>query len=1172
MLTLGGSSRTRHWRPKASLGPAPHSGGNGAASLVSGGAPWGKGWGPGAPDGAALGEQTLASAPPSPCHPTKQRNPTEGARQDAPEEGERGATPPHTEGPRQGTQRGSPLADVAAEREGPESPGQSLGLRPHEERPRGPASPKAGAGESLWSNFACDGNTSSSSPSKAFYYSESWVDTSVTHTPPAAPPPAKDRVRPMQPAAAKAHGENPTLAVPTGDQRGSSQRGPEPPVGAVLPSPRGRERERPSGRTPPRGGRAGARDMLTLGGSSRTRHWRPKASLGPAPHSGGNGAASLRNPTEGARQDAPEEGERGATPPHTEGPRQGTQRGSPLADVAAEREGPESPGQSLGLRPHEERPRGPASPKAGAGESLWASLSLEDKRHGPADMATPAPGAQAGIRGAGEAAGKGPRTGRERGVSPEHALPLFSTVVSRQRDSSDAGGLQAVRSRVTELGVRAQRPPSQFIPLHGQLPHKAGSDSGQHKAPEGPDGATGAPGGPEHQSPPAPTAREPGCSSEEVPHRAVPGLPAGPLLSSPSALDALAVPRFPPSNLHCPGARTQGREKRQRRQKRGCTEGTFVPKVSFQPMRPAEQQSTRPSRPSPDAFASTSGYTGPQVHPPSPLRGGSEEGPQHPVRGPPSAALIRPEKDGKKPPQGTFSFNLARNRGAPLCTPPPTLPPLCSVPPSVALGPLLPAHQGAVTSSSCRTTRGPKNAGSCLEGKHGVTLPTSGGRKIISTQIPYTITSLHSVFNDPVSLLLGAADDPGCLGEPWSTSGYTGPQVHPPSPLRGGSEEGPQQPVRGPPSAALIRPEKDGKKPPQGTFSFNLARNRGAPLCTPPPTLPPLCSVPPSVALGPLLPAHQGAVTSSSCRTTVRPLSLGLQQTQAPPPIPASACQGPAHEGPAHEDLAHLDPVFLTEFLSACGSRPLSSLPSHSQLTEFLSACGSRPLSSLPSHSQLTSSKDIEKKPMKYLQGLWAQEGGPAPGKRPPGSRVLADTATRALPDHVGPPKTPSPSPASDRLSTTAKSTTTARRSSNAQPCSEPRMPPPRAPSPAEPWPLPGTAPRTVSPGLGMAPRRPPHADRHSCHRRPPSIGSCRALRAPQTPGLPRGHPQQDPRGHGEGLAADSALVKAPPGVLGPVGEPWARGQDTAGRRGAAPCGLEGTQMCVNKPRVRVSA
>lgn len=46
-------------------------------------------------------------------------------------------------------------------------------------------------------------------------------------------------------------------------------------------------------------------------------------------------------------------------------------------------------------------------------------------------------------------------------------------------------------------------------------------------------------------------------------------------------------------------------------------------------------------------------------------------------------------------------------------------------------------------------------------------------------------------------------------------------------------------------------------------------------------------------------------------------------------------------------------------------------------------------------HSGPQSSKDIEKKPMKYLQGLWAQEGGPAQDKRPPGSRVLADTATR---------------------------------------------------------------------------------------------------------------------------------------------------------------------------------
>lgn len=80
-------------------------------------------------------------------------------------------------------------------------------------------------------------------------------------------------------------------------------------------------------------------------------------------------------------------------------------------------------------------------------------------------MATAAPGAQAGIRDTGEAAGKGPRAGREGCVSPEHRLQLFTTVVTRQRDTSDAGGLRAVRSCVTELGVRAQRPPSQFSPF-----------------------------------------------------------------------------------------------------------------------------------------------------------------------------------------------------------------------------------------------------------------------------------------------------------------------------------------------------------------------------------------------------------------------------------------------------------------------------------------------------------------------------------------------------------------------------------------------------------------------------------------------------------------------------------------------------------------------------------
>lgn len=104
---LGGSSRTQHWRPKASLGPAPHSGDNGAASLVSQGTPWGKGWGPGAQSEKGQlepwtellsGDRPRRQLPPA-RHPNKHRSPTEGARQDAPEMGERGATHLHTEGP-----------------------------------------------------------------------------------------------------------------------------------------------------------------------------------------------------------------------------------------------------------------------------------------------------------------------------------------------------------------------------------------------------------------------------------------------------------------------------------------------------------------------------------------------------------------------------------------------------------------------------------------------------------------------------------------------------------------------------------------------------------------------------------------------------------------------------------------------------------------------------------------------------------------------------------------------------------------------------------------------------------------------------------------------------------------------------------------------------------------
>lgn len=150
---LGGSSRTQHWRPKASLGPAPHSGDNGAASLVSRGAPWGKGWGPGAQSEKGQlepwtellsGDRPWRQLPPAPVTPTSTGIPPREPGRMPPRWGS-GA--PHTStqrAPQQGRQCGSPLADVAAEREGPESPGQSLGLRPHEGRPRGPASPRGG--------------------------------------------------------------------------------------------------------------------------------------------------------------------------------------------------------------------------------------------------------------------------------------------------------------------------------------------------------------------------------------------------------------------------------------------------------------------------------------------------------------------------------------------------------------------------------------------------------------------------------------------------------------------------------------------------------------------------------------------------------------------------------------------------------------------------------------------------------------------------------------------------------------------------------------------------------------------------------------------------------------------------------------------------------------------
>ena len=154
----GGSSRARPApETRASLGPAPPSGDNGAASLVSRGAPWAKAgvpeprarrgsWSPGR--SCSRGTDPGVSSPRalSPQQAQESHRESQAGRP----WGGGGATHLRTEGPRRGRQRGGPLADVAAGREGPKPPGQSLGLRPHKERPQGPASPRGGAGESLW--------------------------------------------------------------------------------------------------------------------------------------------------------------------------------------------------------------------------------------------------------------------------------------------------------------------------------------------------------------------------------------------------------------------------------------------------------------------------------------------------------------------------------------------------------------------------------------------------------------------------------------------------------------------------------------------------------------------------------------------------------------------------------------------------------------------------------------------------------------------------------------------------------------------------------------------------------------------------------------------------------------------------------------------------------------
>ncbi|XP_068421890.1 collagen alpha-1(I) chain-like [Eschrichtius robustus] len=252
--------------------------------------------------------------------------------------------------------------------------------------------------------------------------------------------------------------------------------------------------------TQSRDSRAGAQDMLVLGWFQPHPAPETKASLGPVPHSGDNEAASLilvsappgpchpnkhRNPTEGARQGAPEEGE-GA-------PRTSTQRapgevdsgGAPLQtwlrDARARSPqgrvwafgptrrdlgGPLPQGGALGkvsgdTPPEPQTHPGKAAhcPARGPCDNIdpnpthQATLSREGERHRPASMATPAPGAQAGIRDAGEAAGKGPRASWEGCVSPGPPSQLFTTAVTRRRETSDAGGLQAVRSCVTELGA-----------------------------------------------------------------------------------------------------------------------------------------------------------------------------------------------------------------------------------------------------------------------------------------------------------------------------------------------------------------------------------------------------------------------------------------------------------------------------------------------------------------------------------------------------------------------------------------------------------------------------------------------------------------------------------------------------------------------------------------------
>lgn len=106
------------------------------------------------------------------------------------------------------------------------------------------------------------------------------------------------------------------------------------------------------------------------------------------------------------------------------------------------------------------------------------------------------------------------------------------------------------------------------------------------------------------------------------------------------------------------------------------------------------------------------------------------------------------------------------------------------------------------------------------------------------------------------------------------------------------SPAGPDTVLRSPPQPGHWWPPVDpGPFPrvPQGTFSFDLAGNcGGALLCTPHPTLSPLCSLPPSN--GPRVPL------SGTPGRSHWPVISHHHWTQAPPPAPTSAPHGPSHE------------------------------------------------------------------------------------------------------------------------------------------------------------------------------------------------------------------------------------------------------------------------------------